>query len=71
MTSYLDQVLGFSSAFGADIDRCFLRRGFAAVELLDDLRVDPVKLFLGENAQEGPGEIQRLEDSTRLICPCG
>lgn len=43
--------------------RSSLLSRFATIELCDDLRVDPVELFLRENAEERPGQIERLEDS--------
>jgi hypothetical protein len=44
----------------------FLSR-FPTVKLRDDLGVDPVELFLRENTKKRPSQIQRIEDSPRLV----
>lgn len=47
----------------------FLRR-FATIELCNNLGVDPIELLFREDAEQGPCEIERLEDGTRFICTC-
>ena len=49
------------------LGRLLLPRALARVVLRDDLRVDAVELLLGEDAQEGPGEVKGLEDCPRLV----
>lgn len=46
---------------------CWFLRGFATVELRDDLGIDPVELFFGENAEERPCQIKGLEDAPGLV----
>ncbi len=48
-----------------------LCRLLAPIELGDDLGVDTVELLLGEDAQQRPREIERLEDRARLVRACG
>jgi hypothetical protein len=47
-----------------------LARRLAAVELGDDLGADPVELLLGEDAEERPGEVERVEDRPGLVGAC-
>ena len=42
-------------------------RRLALVELGDDLGVDAVELLLGKDAQQAPGEVERVEDAPRLV----
>ena len=42
----------------------------ARVELGDDLGADTVELLLGEDAQQRPGEVERVEDGPALVRAC-
>lgn len=50
------------------------RRGFprrlAAVELRDDLGADAVELFLGEDAEKAPREVERIKYRARFVGTC-
>lgn len=61
INSYLNQLLFLFLAFTLGSGSRFLCR-FSAVKLCDNIGIDPIQLFLGENTQERPCQIQRLED---------
>ena len=42
----------------------------ARVELGDDLGADAVELLLGEDAQQRPGEVERVENGSALVRAC-
>ena len=43
-------------------------RGVPGVELLEELRVDPLEHLLGEEAEQLPAEVERVEDGPVLVC---
>ena len=47
-----------------------LRSGLTRVELRDDLRVDAIELLLGEDAQERPCQVERVEDAPGFVGTC-
>ena len=49
---------------------CGLLRRLTPVELGDDLGADAVELLLRENAQQGPGQVERVEDRPALVRAC-
>lgn len=42
----------------------------SSIELGDDLWADAVELFLGEDAQQRPGQVERIEDRPALVRTC-
>jgi hypothetical protein len=65
--SYIDQVLTSLLVLRLLSTLRLLPRRLARVELLNNLRVDPVQLLFGEDAQQRPCKVERIEDGPAFV----